>query len=194
MRIGITINEVFRDTLNQVHHVYEKYVAAADVEYNDIKTDNLSEYFKFSSDENYQKFLYESASVEIFGCADQMDPKLFEYTNDFLFDFYADKSNSITLISKEFNRSVTATYFWLSKVNSGFRTIDLKETYDGIWDDYDLIITTTPDILNSKPDGKISIKIDAPYNKDIDADYSFANTNPLFEEDGVLNKIIKENK
>lgn len=190
MRIAITLNEVFRDTLTQFYHVYEKYVAAADIPYEEITSEYYSSSFKFSNDENFMKFTYESTAVEIFGFAPQMNPELFEHTNEFLYDFDA-KKNSITVVSKELNRSVPATFFWMSKVNSGFRNVELVEDYKTIWDKYDLVITASPEILDSKPEGKTSVKINAVYNTESEADYTFDDTNALFEENGVLNKIIK---
>lgn len=192
MRIGITVNEVLRDHISRFHEIYEKYIALNEIKREEITSDNLSEFFKFSNDENYTRFLYESASVEIFGFADTMNSKLFEDINEFLYDFYADNKASITVLSKEFNRSLGATLFWFSKVNSEFRDFKFVETYENIWNEFDLIITATPEILLSKPKGKISIKIEAPYNENIDSDFSFKETNELFGVDGKLNKIIKK--
>lgn len=192
MKIGITVNDVLRDHISRFHEVYEKYIAINDIKRDEIKTDDLSQYFKFSSDENYRKFLYESATIEIFGFADTMNNRLFEDINEFLFDFYAQKRKTITVISKEFNRSLGATLFWFSKVNSEFRDFKFVETYDGIWDEFDVIITATPEILLSKPKDKITIKIDAPYNLDIESDYSFIEVNELFGCNGKLNNIIKK--
>lgn len=192
MRIGITVNEVLRDHISRFHEIYEKYIALNEIKREEITSDNLSEFFKFSNDENYTRFLYESASVEIFGFADTMNSKLFEDINEFLYDFYADNKASITVLSKEFNRSLGATLFWFSKVNSEFRDFKFVETYENIWNEFDLIITATPEILLSKPKGKISIKIEAPYNVNIDSDFSFKETNELFGVDGKLNKIIKK--
>lgn len=194
MRIGITVNEVLRDHISRFHEIYEKYIALNEIKREEILSDDLSEFFKFSNDENYGRFLYESASIEIFGFAEAMNPTLFEDINEFLFDFYADNDSTITVISKEHNRSLGATLFWLSKVNSEFRDFKFVENYENIWENFDAIITATPEILLNKPKGKISIKINAPYNVNIDSDYSFENANELFGSDGELNKIIKNNK
>lgn len=192
MRIGITVNEVLRDHISRFREVYEKYIALNEINHDEITSDDLSEFFKFSNDENYIRFLYESASVEIFGFADTMNTKLFDDINEFLYDFYADNKSTITVLSKEFNRSLGATLFWFSKVNSEFRDFKFVESYDNIWNEFDLIITATPEILLSKPNDKVSIKIEAPYNKNITSDYTFKETNELFGVDGKLNKIIKK--
>ena len=39
-----------------------------------------------------------------------------------------------------------------------------------MWDRTDIFITDNKLILNKKPDGKLSIKIDKPHNKDSESD------------------------
>ena len=48
-------------------------------------------------------------------------------------------------------------------------------------------------MLNNKPDGKITIKISATYNKDCEADYTFNSLMELMNNNsGLIEKIIKE--
>ena len=69
------------------------------------------------------------------------------------------------------------------------KNIKVIPSYKEMWDECDLLITTFPEVLNTKPDNKISIKVERRYNKEVRGDYSVKNTSEIFEE-GYLEKII----
>lgn len=191
MKYAITIDEVLRDMITQMQYVYTKYVAKTNIDYHDVKNDDFSEIFKFESKELYKQFLYSEASMELFGMADQMRLNMMEPINEFLYDFYADKEHSITVVSKNHGRGVPATLFWLSKVASDFRNFEMVPTYEDIWDKYDVIITATPEIIQSKPEDKIVIKIKAPYNLDLSSDFVFDTVEEVFTTPNFLTEGLK---
>jgi hypothetical protein len=194
MRIAITVDEVLRDTIGQMHYTYEKYVGELDISESDIKDPDLSKTFKFQTKELYNKFLYEAASVEIFGHADQKYPGVFEEAAEFLFDFYDDNEHEIVIIAKEHGRSVGATLFFFSKVNNSFRDFKFIDSYDKIWDDFDIIITATPELLNLKPENKTSVKVITGYNKKTLSDFKVKTLGEALTNPKMLDKIIKNKK
>ena len=44
------------------------------------------------------------------------------------------------------------------------------QTIENLWERTDIFITDSQLILNTKPEGKLSIKIDKPHNKDVESD------------------------
>jgi hypothetical protein len=47
------------------------------------------------------------------------------------------------------------------------------------WDFVDCMITDHPEVLNSKPEGKITIKIEKTFNSEIVSDYSIRSVREL---------------
>ena len=58
------------------------------------------------------------------------------------------------------------------------------------WDDIDVLITANPKALEAKPEGKISVKVDATYNVGVDADYAVETLMELIDNEEFLNKIL----
>ena len=64
---------------------------------------------------------------------------------------------------------------------------------DEAWDKCDIIITANPNILAAKPEGKISVKIEQPYNKEITADYTFKNMEAVIKDPNrTIIKILEK--
>jgi hypothetical protein len=62
--------------------------------------------------------------------------------------------------------------FFLSKTGCKIENIRFVTDYAKKWDGIDVLITANPKALESKPEGKISIKVNASYNKkNVSADY-----------------------
>jgi hypothetical protein len=55
MKIGITIDEVFRDFLGQFAYTYDKYVGKCDIKENQVDTFDLINHFKFDSVDDLNK-------------------------------------------------------------------------------------------------------------------------------------------
>lgn len=47
------------------------------------------------------------------------------------------------------------------------------------WKHVDCMITDHPDILNTKPEGKLTIKIEKPFNQEIPSDYTIKTVKEL---------------
>lgn len=192
MKIGITLNEVLRDYLGQIHHVYDKYLGPVDFEPEDIKSFDLLENYKFNDKLELNKFLYTNCSLEIFGHADQTEFNIFNTLNNFITDINDETEHEVYIISREVNTSIPATLFFLSKVICKCENIKFVQNYEEKWEHVDVLITANPITLSTKPKDKISIKIKHPYNESVDSDYEFDKASDALDVD-VIQKIIEKN-
>jgi hypothetical protein len=190
MRIGISINEVLRDFIGQFIYTYKKYVGETTIKEEDITTLDLLKYFNFSSLDELNKFLYLEAPLEIFGHADQLTDGLMNHFNTFLMDVKDDNLHEIELVSKEANKSIPSTFFFLSKTGCRIENIRFIQESTKEWDGVDLLITANPDALRNKPNGKISVKIKAPYNQDIRADLELDSILDFIKDESLRNKVL----
>ena len=110
--------------------------------------------------------------MEIFGHASSTEYTGMNDLNDFYFDF-RDK-HEIILVSDEIGKSKPATLFYLSKFSCMIETIKFysQQTKDSLWGSIDVLLTANPNLLLDIPNGKIVIKYDTNYNKDVDATHS----------------------
>lgn len=185
MRIGISIDEVLRDTIGQFLYTYEKYFATeTGLNIEDITSKDLTQFVNFKSVDEMNKFLYDEASLEIFGHADQKHDNLMTKFNMFLMDIKDEEEHEIEIVSREIHRSIPSTLFFLSKLSCRIENIRFVQNYQDYWKGIDVLITADPLALEAKPSNKLSIKINAPYNKDNTSD---------FQLDSILEFIVDEN-
>lgn len=60
-----------------------------------------------------------------------------------------------------------------------------------IWDRCDVLITADPYLLDIKPEGKISVKIETEYNAESDADFTFISLTNFMKNNDIIEKIFK---
>ena len=180
MKIAISINEVLRSYIEQLVYTYDKYIAPNDLTINDVTNFNLIEFFKFDDINKLNSFLYLEAPLEIFGHADQMSDGLMNQFNNFLMDIKDDEEHEIELVSREIDKSIPSTYFFLSKTGCKIDKLRFVKQNEDEWGDADILITANPIALENKPIGKISVKVNASYNAKTPSDY---------EIDSILNFI-----
>jgi len=190
MKIGISLNEVLRDFLSQFAYTYDKYVEKTDIEVKDITSFNLMDSFHFDSIDKLNSFMFLEAPLEIFGHADQMYDGLMNSLNQFLSDIEYDGEHEIELVSREVNKAIPSTLFFLSKTGCRAEKIRFVKKYEDKWDGLDVLITANPKVLESKPKDKISIKINAPYNKDAKADYELDSILEFFKNEELRKKML----
>lgn len=189
MVVGITLNEVLRDFIGQLSYTYDKYIEETDIKEDSVKSFDLIDYFPFDNIDELNKFLYTEASLEIFGHADQLHENIMTLFNTFLMDIEDDEEHEIILISREANKSIPSTLFFLSKLGCKAKTYKWVSNYEDKWDEIDVLITANPKALESKPTGKISVKVNASYNKDVKADFEIDNIMEFMDE-SVREKIL----
>lgn len=189
MRISISLNEVIRDFLGQLIHTYEKYKGGdIKLKESDITSFELNTFFKFESNHDLIKFMYFEAPLEIFGHADIL-PGLMNQLNFFL-ETMREAGHEVTFVSREVDKSVSATYFFLSKIACRIENVHFVKDSKNEWDGADLLVTANPDALKTKPHGKISVKIKAPYNSKSTADYELDAILELIKDEALRNKIF----
>jgi len=190
MKIGITLNEVLRDYIGQLAYTYDKYVGENSVTEEDITNFNLIEFFKFDDINKFNTFLYLEAPLEIFGHADQMSDGLMNRFNTFLMDIKDDGEHEIEIVSREIDKSIPSTYFFLSKTSCRIDKVRFVQDYASKWDGLDLLITANPQTLEAKPSGKISVKVNTTYNKNIAADFEIDSILDFIKNEDLRTKIL----
>jgi 5'(3')-deoxyribonucleotidase len=192
MKIVISINEVLRDTLAQMDYTYTKYLGEGDytIKKDDITSFNLSDHFTFSSKSELNKFLYEEASLEVFGHADQMYENLMTRFNMFLVDIEEEEEHTVELVSREYLKSIPSTLFFLSKLGCRASNIRFVKQNEEEWGDADVLITANPIALENKPNDKVSVKIKAPYNKNVIADFELDSILDFIKDATLRDKIL----
>jgi len=190
MKIGITLNEVLRDYVGQLAYTYDKYVGENGVTEEDITNFNLIEFFKFEDINKFNTFLYLEAPLEIFGHADQMSDGLMNHFNTFLMDIKDDEEHEIEIVSREIDKSIPSTYFFLSKTSCRIDKVRFVSDYASKWDGLDVLITANPQTLEAKPSGKISVKVNTTYNKNVVADFEIDSILDFIKNEDLRTKIL----
>jgi hypothetical protein len=218
MRIGIDVNGVLRDTIGKFDQLYEKHMIEKDLdeslgqtfeldmsgntslieseeslfEYkkiSDVTSLNLSNHYTFKSNEELFSFSYEEYAMELFGHAPSTEMTTFNMLNDIYFEFR--DNNELLVVSSEIGKSKPSTLFFLSKFGCLIEKVLFFSdvTKNNMWKEVDILLTANPDLLLEKPQGKIVIKYNTNYNKQIESEYEISS---LSEFSGIL-KTIKEN-
>ena len=190
MKIGITINEVLRNFIEQLVYTYDKYIGECKLTEDDVTNFNLIEFFKFDDVNKLNSFLYLEAPLEIFGHSDLMSDGLMSHFNNFLMEMKDDDEHQIELVSREVDKSIPATFFFLSKTGAKVTNIRFVSKHEEKWDGVDVLITANPTALETKPNGKISVKVKASYNKDVKADYEIDSILDFIKDEELRNKIL----
>lgn len=190
MKIAISINEVLRSFIEQFVYTYEKYVKDINITEGDITSLDLIKFFEFEDVNQLNTFLYKEAPLEIFGHADVTSNGLMIHFNRFLMEMKDENEHEIELVSREVDKSIPATYFFLSKTACLIDKIRFVKNYEDEWGDADVLITANPYSLSNKPNGKISIKIKSSYNKDVNGDYELNSLMEFINDEDNRNKIL----
>jgi hypothetical protein len=159
MKIGIDVNGVLRDTISKFKSVYDKFLIQStdgiekdenQFEYSivePIDSLDLFNHFLFPSKEEMFSFMFEDCPMEIFGHAPSSEMMTFADLNE----IYIKHRNNIefTIISDEISKSKPATLFFLSKFSCQFERVFFYNeiTKNQILNDFDLIVTSNPDII-----------------------------------------------
>lgn len=191
MKIAISLNETLRDFVGQILYTYDKYIEPTKLTIEDIKSLDLTEYLNFDSIDKLNTFLYLEAPLEIFGHADQLHDGIINKLNEFLIEMEFDGEHTIELVSREVNKAIPSTLFFLSKTGCRVPSIRFVKDYASKWDDVDVLITANPKALEAKPEGKISVKVKSFYNTDAQADYEINSLFEFFNDEELRNKILK---
>lgn len=190
MKLGISINEVLRDFLGQLTYTYTKYINDSSIKEGDVTSLNLIEFYPFNSVVEMNRFIYSEAALEIFGHADLVSENLMNHFNHMVMDIRDDGDHDIELVSREVDKSISATHFFLSKTGCRADKIRFVNNNEDEWDGIDILVTANPIALANKPNNKISVKIKASYNADVSADYELDSLLEFIKDGNLREKIL----
>ncbi|NDB30000.1 hypothetical protein EB151_10690, partial [archaeon] len=155
-----------------------------------ITSFDLLEYFPFTGGtQELNEFLYVDSALEVFGHAGESKLNAVQHLNQ-LHNWIEDEGHEPIIISKELNNSKPSTLFFLSKLSGKFNTIKFVREYENKWDHVDVLITANPYTLESKPQGKVSIKVINDYNKNCESDYTIIDLKEILDDKTTLNKVL----
>jgi hypothetical protein len=210
MVIGVSIDGVIRNLLEQIEETHKKYFFEEDGEPIKVKDYELDKWVTFPDEEvlqgellfnpefNEETFLESEENTNLVKSTTKVTLEEFLYEKCTVEIFgYADETISsavetlnqlildnpnheFILLSREGGLAVPSTLFFLAKTKSICTNIKFVTEYSKVWDYVDVMITDHPKILNSKPEQKLSVIIDKEYNQDITKQF------------GVRIKTIKE--
>ena len=190
MKIAISINEVLRGFIEQLVYTYDKYVEPTELTVGDVTNFNLIEFFKFDDINRLNSFIYLEVPLEIFGHADQMSDGLMNQFNYFLMDIKDDEEHVVELVSREIDKSIPSTYFFLSKTGCKADKLRFVKHNADEWGDADILITANPIALENKPSGKISVKVKTSYNTSATADFEIESILDIIKDIELREKIL----
>lgn len=191
-KIGISLNEVLRDFIGQFSYTYNKYIAETNITEKDVTDFDLLNFFKFDNIDKLNSFMYLEAPLEIFGHADQLHDGLMNKFNDFLNEIEFDGEHEIEIVSREVNKAIPSTLFFLSKTGCRAQNIRFVKKYEEEWNGVNVLITANPKALETKPAGKISVKVKTNYNKDAQADYEINSILDFINDEELRKKILRK--
>ena len=189
--IGITLNDVIRDFMGQLKYVYAKYYGD-DLEEVEITDFNLLKYFKFDTEKKFNDFLYSEAPMEIFAHADQLHNNIGALLNVFIADINDYEEHEIVIMSRDAHKARPSTLFFLSKLGFTGNNIKFFNDTNKMWDNIDILVSANPKVLGNKPEGKISVKINTTYNKEIETDFELDDILMFICDENNFNKIVND--
>ena len=110
--------------------------------------------------------------------------------NMFLIDMKDDEEHEVEIVSREYNKSIPATLFFLSKLVCTCDKLRFVKNYEDKWEGLDVLITANPTALENKPSGKISIKVNTTYNKNVKADFEIDSILDFIKDKNLRDKIL----
>lgn len=198
MTIAIDINDVIRDNLHRFQAVYTKNVDPSfHIEDSDVTSFNQLECYPFKSEQELFNFKYVDYPFEIFGRAECCGTMLPYVLNDWVERTLADLDEEFVpdvMFFSPFEMALTiqATFAFLSGKSLRTREVWFPKDSSKIYERADIVITAQPSLIENCPEGKTVIKINKPYNTDVEAEYSFDSLLELISDpDETIIKIIE---
>lgn len=196
MKIAISLDDVIRAKSQSILKAYNKLNKEFDIDSVNLDNNNFKNVLGFSTDKEYNQFLYEDYVFEIFGEAEVTEKMVDKKLNL----WYIDLNNNEELSEKidlmlvnpfEFNASIGFTHFFLSKIATRIRETFFPTNSVEIYEKCDVLITADPKLLKNKPINKIVVKIETGYNKEEESDFTYKTLTDFLEDKEIINKLIE---
>ena len=189
--ISIQLDGVVRNTIDKILDIYEGE-KGVEIE-RPLKTLDLQTELGFKTKEELIDFIYIESPMRVFGYSQEVEEGSVFIINE-IYKKFRDEYK-ISIFSNEVEKSKPATLMFLAKTGCLIDNIHFYplEDYTTIWDDSDIVITSSTNILKTKPDNKsankLSIKYQTIYNEDNEADFNIKSLKQLLE-----NEYFKRNE
>lgn len=193
MKIAIDLNDVLRAYTKNFAKIYKReYDHTFDETTLSITTNDMSKVFPFASKTEYNRFVYQDYPFELFGSCEPISKEISANLTNWvrhLKDIDTEEPIDVMIVSTmEYDLSIQSTYFFLSKLGCKIRETYFPTDSLTIWDKCDILITANPKLLNAKPEGKVSVKINADYNTECESDEVYDEISEYFSD---INNITK---
>ena len=194
IKIAIDLNDVIRDYTNQFISSYQRILDPTfEIKKEDVTDFDFSRVFPFSTKDEYNQFKYYDAAFEIHARADVMDEKLHSGMNNWIYNTLknldVDEDPEVIFFSPfESNLTIQSTLSFLSAHNARVREYYFPTDSKTIYDRADIVITANPELIQACPEGKTVVKIKAPYNRNIECEYTYNSLMDVIED--PYHKII----
>jgi hypothetical protein len=145
--------------------------------------DLLNHYF-FETREEFNDFLYSNYSFQIYGSANAY-PKSMDSIN--FLQIFGESTDlfEVVLYAKCKDNSIASTYHFLAKQACKIKNIKFVEEHSEVWNFADVTISDSPEVFETKPKDKKSIKINHLYNTYSESDYSFESINEMKNQEFI---------
>ena len=175
MEIFISINGVLRNLIQKFDYHYHDYFLSSELEEEEetfeygkegkVQNDNLLNYYKFQSIEEFEYFAYIEYPIEIFGHAGLSYSTTFSDLHKLIYD---NPQHNYTLIGlDEKGKAKPGSLFFLSK--NGYLGNNIKfitsDEIENTWKLCDVWISDNKKILDTKTENKTGIKFSTAYNQ-----------------------------
>ncbi len=144
--------------------------------------DDPHDNIELTPEQNFEKFMFEDYALQIFAQAEEIDRAL-ECISKMQAIGADNNEFRVVLLSTCKKKAIPATYSFLALKGCKIKgLVFVNEDYQK-WDYCDVLIDVSPEALQSKPQGKKSIKINTEYNKWDEANYSFDHVKNVCDKD-----------
>lgn len=199
MKIAIDLNDVLRDytrSFAKYYRIGKDRTFDMSTLPSELDTNDMFRLFPFDTIEEYHKFIYEDYSWEIYGKSETCTRTL---TSDFktwmtktILDIDTEEPIEVIIVSPmEYGLSIPSSYFFLSKLGVPLREVYFPSDSSEIWDRCDVLITANPNLLNSKPENKQTVKIEKDYNKNCECTANYPDLTSFFAERINTEKLLE---
>lgn len=200
-RIAIDLNDVVRDYSGQFLNCYQKLINPRfEIKDEEITSFDFSEIFPFNGKTSYNEFKYSDAAFELHARAEMTDNRLqgvlSDWTENILTNLDVDEDPEVFYFSPfELGPTIQSTLSFLAAHGIRAREYYFPVNSMTIYDKCDILITANPKLIENCPEGKTVIRIERPYNKEMEAEYSFPNLfDAIKDENETIIKLIENKK